>query len=97
MTVTFYAVLGVQLLGGLYTDEPGLSASGAFDASASAATALAVLITTENYPEVFRPALHKAPPALAVPFFFSFMFLALLLMGLLLSGISLVPPTPPTP
>lgn len=39
-------------------------------------------------PQIFRPALHKADPRLAAPFFVVFMFLGVwLLMGLLLGVI----------
>ena len=116
----------------LYTDEPGFSQRGVFDRWSSAALAMAVLSTTESFPEVMalaartspscaapgfpppshvcllvcllqvmRPALHKAPALLAVPYFMVAVFIGVwLLTSLLLAAVVLQfrrasPPPPP--
>lgn len=59
--IASFAVAAVQLLGGLYTDEPSPTCAAAFDSSPNAALALAVLTTTENFPEARQtPAQRNA-------------------------------------
>eukprot|EP00854_Cymbomonas_tetramitiformis_P001485 gene1485-2112_t len=82
-----YAQIGVGLFGDVYhkASEYGLSAEGAFDDTMSASVALTVLLTTENFPDVFRPAFHHDKFTALVYFLSYFLIGVWMTMSLLLA------------
>ncbi|CEP01150.1 unnamed protein product (mitochondrion) [Plasmodiophora brassicae] len=76
--IVIYAMAGVALFADTpqYRDPAQIpySAVQNFATFASASTALSVLVTTENFPDIYLPALH-AHPVLATLYFLSFFVL----------------------
>ena len=77
VVIVAWACAGVQLYQGAYDVEDANTARN-FDNGFDAATAMTVLITVENFPDVMRPALDdpRVPPFVTAVFFVSFIVLA---------------------
>ena len=84
--VTFYALLGMELLHGYY-HHLDTEYTDAFSTFPRAMLTLFVLTTTENFPFVMYPPLYRGNPVLALGYFVSFLVVIVyLVMNMLLAA-----------